>query len=94
MSYLGGFSRLCFGDEDSQEMAKGEDSVGSREGEGPPSTSFEDVPSRVDAIGVITWLKPVGEPRASWLVLEEVFLSTQCLGLIYVLRISCCSMYG
>ena len=45
-------------------MAKGEDSVGTREGEGSPSTSSEDVPSRVDSIRVITWLKSIGEPRA------------------------------
>ena len=46
MSYHGGFSRLHFGDGGSQGMAKGEDSVGSCEGEGSPSTSFEDVPLR------------------------------------------------
>ena len=45
-------------------MARGEDSVGSREGEGPPSTSSKDVALRVDSIEVITWLKLVGEPRA------------------------------
>ena len=29
-----------------------------------PSSSSEDVPSRADAAGVITWLKPVGESQA------------------------------
>ena len=28
-----------------------------------PSSSLEDVPSCVDAIGVITWLRPVREPQ-------------------------------
>ena len=46
-------------------MARGEYSVESLEGEGPPSISFEDIPLRVDSIGVITWLKPVREPRAN-----------------------------
>ena len=45
-------------------MAKGEDNDGSREGEGPPLTSFEDVSLCVDSAGVITWLKPIGEPQA------------------------------
>ena len=61
MSYLGGFFRLCVGDGGTQRMAKGEDNVGSHEGEGPSSTSFEDVPLRVDTFGVITWLRPIGE---------------------------------
>ena len=49
-------------------MARGEDSVGSCEGEGPPSTFPEDVPLHVGSSGVITWLKPVGEPwgNAFW----------------------------
>ena len=44
-------------------MAKGEDNVGSRVDEGPSSSSSEDVPSRVDATRVITWLRPIGEPQ-------------------------------
>ena len=63
MSYLSGFSRLCIGDGGTQRMAKGEDNIGSHTDEGPSSTSSEDVPSRVDATGVITWLKLVGESR-------------------------------
>ena len=46
-------------------MAKGEANVGSREEECPPSTYSEDVPSHVDSIRVITWVRPVGEPRAN-----------------------------
>ena len=63
MSYLCGFSRFRSGDEGSRRMAKGEDSVGSREEEGPPLNSSKDILSHVDSIRVITWLKPVGEPR-------------------------------
>ena len=44
-------------------MARGEDSVGIRNGKGLPSTYFKDVPSCVDFTGVKTWLKPVGEPQ-------------------------------
>ena len=35
-------------------MARREDNVGSRVDEGSSSSSFENVPSRVDATGVIT----------------------------------------
>ena len=63
MSYLGGFYRLRFDDGGSQGMVRGEDSIGSRKGKGdPPLTSSEDIPSRVNSVGVITWLKPVREP--------------------------------
>ena len=44
-------------------MAREEDIVESCVGEISSSTSFEDVPSRVNANGVITWLRPVGEAR-------------------------------
>ena len=64
MSYPSGFSRLCFCDEGSQGVARGEDSVRSHEGEGLPSTSSKDVPSLVNSARVITWLKPVGKPWA------------------------------
>ena len=37
--------------------------MGSRVDEGPSSTSYEDVLSRVNAARVITWLRPVEE---SW----------------------------
>ena len=49
---------------EAQRMARGEDNVESGMDESSSSTSFEDVPSRVDADGVITWLRPVGEARA------------------------------
>ena len=62
MSYPSSFSRLCSGDEGTQGMAKGEDNVGSHKGEGMPSTSSKDVPSRFDSARVITWLKPIEEP--------------------------------
>ena len=42
-------------------MARGEDNVGSRKGEGPPLTSSNDVPLLVDFARVITWLRPVRE---------------------------------
>ena len=64
MSYLGGFSKLRSEDDDSQGMARGENSVRSHEEEGMPLTSSKDVPSLADSTRVITWLKPVGEPRA------------------------------
>ena len=63
ISYPGGFSKLRIDDEDTQRMARGEDNVGSSVDEGPSSTSYEDLPLRVDATGVITWPIPVGEPR-------------------------------
>ena len=62
MSYPSDFSRLHLCDEGSQGVARGEDSVRSREGEGLPSTSSKDVPSHVDSARVITWLKLVGKP--------------------------------
>ena len=45
-------------------MVIGEDNIGSHADKGPSSTSSEDVPSRVDAVGVITWLRPIVESRA------------------------------
>ena len=42
-------------------MARGEDDLGSHMEEDLPSSSSEDVPSCADAVGVITWLRPVGE---------------------------------
>ena len=45
-------------------MARGEDNVGSRKGEGLQLTSSNDVHSRVDFAGVITWLRPVREHLA------------------------------
>ena len=45
-------------------MVREENNVGSCMDEGLSSSSYEDVPSRVDAIGVITWLRLVGEPQA------------------------------
>ena len=62
MSYPSGFSRLRSNDRGTQGMAKGEYNIGSREGEDPPSTSSEDVPSRVDSTKVIMWLRPIKEP--------------------------------
>ena len=44
-------------------MTRGEDNVGSHMDEGSSSTSYEDVSLCVDAIGVITCLRPVGESR-------------------------------
>ena len=48
---------------EAQRMARGEDIVESSGGKIMSSTMFEDVPSRVNANGVITWLRPVGEAR-------------------------------
>ena len=48
---------------EAQRMARGEGIVESSGGEISSSTPFEDVPSRVNANGVITWLRPVGEAR-------------------------------
>ena len=45
-------------------MASRGDNVGSRVDEEPPSTLYREVLSRVDATGVITWLRPVREFRA------------------------------
>ena len=48
-------------------MAGGGDYVGSCMGEEPSSSSygaFGEVFSRVDANGVITWIRPIGESRA------------------------------
>ena len=44
------FFKLRFDDGGNQGMARGEDNVGSGEGEGLPSTSSEDIPSRVDLL--------------------------------------------
>ena len=44
-------------------MARGEDNIESCMDESSSSTSSEDIPSRVDANGVIMWLRPVGEVR-------------------------------
>ena len=48
---------------EAQRMARGEDIVESSGGEISFSTPFEDVPSRVNANGVIMWLRPIGEAR-------------------------------
>ena len=64
MSYPCGFSRLRIVDGGTQRMARWEDNVVSRVEEDPASTLPEEVLSRADAIGVITWLKSVGESRA------------------------------
>ena len=61
MSYLG-FSRLRINDEGTHRMATGEGNVGRHVDEDLPST-FEEALSCADAIGVITWLKPVKESR-------------------------------
>ena len=45
-------------------MARGEHNIGSYVDENLPSSSFEDVPSHVDVVEVITWLRPVRESRA------------------------------
>ena len=45
-------------------MARREDNIGSHRDEGPSSTSSQDVPSCVNAAGIITWLILVGESRA------------------------------
>ena len=63
MSYPGGFSRLRISDRVTQRMARGEDNVGSHVDEGLSSTSYRDALSSVDATGVITWLRLVGESR-------------------------------
>ena len=63
MSYPDGFSRLCIGDGGTQRMARGEYNIRSHVDEGSSSTSYEDVPSRVDAARVIIWLKTI---RKSW----------------------------
>ena len=60
MSYLG----LRIDDGDTHRMARGEDNVGRCVDEDPPSTSAKEVPSHVDANGVMMWLRPVGESRA------------------------------
>ena len=44
-------------------MARGEDTIESCVDEISSSTSSEDVPSHVDANGVITWFKPIEEAR-------------------------------
>ena len=62
MSYPSGFSRLRIGDGDTQRMARGEGNVGRHVDEDLPST-FEEAFLLVDAIGVITWLRLVGEFR-------------------------------
>ena len=64
MSYPGGFSRLRIVDEGTKRMAKGENNVESHVDEDFPSTSIEEVLSRADATGVITWLTPVEESGA------------------------------
>ena len=64
MSYPGGFSKHRIGDRGTQRMASGEDNVGSRVDEEPPSTLSREVLSCADAIEVITWLRPVGESKA------------------------------
>ena len=58
MSDPDGFSRLRISDGGTQRMTQGEGDLGSNEDEDLPSSS-----SRVDAARVITWLRPVREPR-------------------------------
>ena len=65
MSYPSRFFKLCISDDGTQRMARGEDNVGSCVNEGPFSTSSEDVPSRVYATRVITWLRPDKESQAN-----------------------------
>ena len=48
---------------EAQGMARGEDNVESCMDESKLCTSFEDVPSCVDANRVITWLRPIGKAR-------------------------------
>ena len=62
MSDPSGSSRLRIGDEDTQRMAGGLDNPKSYANEEISSYSFEDVPSCVDDVEVITSLKYVGEP--------------------------------
>ena len=54
MGYPGGISKLRIDDRGTQRMARGEDNAGSRMDEGPPLSSFEDIPLHVDATKVIT----------------------------------------
>ena len=59
MSDLVGFSRLRIGDRGTQRMAGGEGNLRSHVDEVLPSSSSEDVPSHVNAVGVIMWLRQV-----------------------------------
>ena len=63
MSEPGGSSRLCVDDEGTQRMVRGEVDPRSYANEEISSSFFKDIPFRVDAAGVITWLKLVGEAR-------------------------------
>ena len=56
-------------------MARGEDIVESSMVKISSSTSFENVHSLVNANGVITWLRLVGEAR-TYAFLEEIFFSS------------------
>ena len=88
MSYPSGFSRLHIGDEDTQRKAKGKGNVGRRVDEDLPST-FEEALLRADAIGVITWFRPVEESRvdAFWkkfFFLPNIWVSFPSSGPYYV----------
>ena len=63
MSELGGSSKSRASVEGTQRMAGGEVNSGCYADEEISSSYFEDIPSRSDAIGVITWLKPIEEDR-------------------------------
>ena len=60
MSDPGGSSRLCIGDRGTQRIARG-DNLRTYGDEEISSSSFEDVPSRVDVVGVMMRFKPIGE---------------------------------
>ena len=65
MSEPGGSFKLRVGDEGTQTMVEGKVDLGSYVNEEISSSSFEDIPSRVDSAGVIKWLRSVGEARAN-----------------------------
>ena len=65
MSESGGSAMSRVSDEGTQRTAGGggEVDLGCSGDDETFSSCFEDVPSRVDGNGVITWLRPVGEAR-------------------------------
>ena len=76
MSEPGGSSKSHVGDEGTQRMTRGEVNLRCYVDEEIFSSSFEDVPSRVDVVDVITWLRLIGEAGLTCFGKDIPFLPT------------------
>ena len=73
-------------------MVEGEDDLGRYVDKEISSSTLKDVPSRVNVVEVITWLRPVKEPQA-YSFGKKIFLSFQPLGFVFYLEASFHDLY-